>query len=44
MPYRRYKKTVFKKVKGKWVKRNTYPTMNRARRAVERFRSLEKKA
>ena len=43
MPYKRFKKTLYKKVRGKWKKKKTYPTANKARRAMMRLRGEENK-
>ena len=41
MPYRRFKKTLYKKVKGGWTKQKTYRTANQARRAMTYLRAKE---
>lgn len=43
MPYRRFKKTLFKKVQGKWTKKHTYKTAKDAKRAMESLRKEEEK-
>jgi hypothetical protein len=43
MPYRRFKKTLYKKVDGKWTKKKTFPSANRAREEMNRLREIEKK-
>lgn len=43
MPYKRFKKTLFKKVGGKWKKKKTFPTAHRARKAMRRLREQEGK-
>ncbi|UZE93060.1 MAG: hypothetical protein ACKKMV_02785 [Candidatus Nealsonbacteria bacterium] len=43
MPYRRFKKTLHKKVRGKWKKKKTFPTANKAREAMRRLREKEQK-
>ena len=43
MPYKRFKKTLHKKVGGKWKKKKTYPTANKARKAMMRLREKESK-
>jgi len=43
MPYRRFKKTLYKRVRGKWRKKKTFPTANKAREAMERLREQEHK-
>lgn len=42
MPYRRFKKTLFKKVKGKWKRVKSYPTQNASRKAMRRLVEKEK--
>lgn len=41
MPYKRFKKTLFKKVRGGWTKKKTFPTANEARTAMRRLREKE---
>jgi len=43
MPYKRFKKTLFKKVRGKWKKKKTYPTANDARTAMKYYKEKELK-
>lgn len=43
MPYKRFKKVLFKKTKGKWKKMKAYPTQNRARVAMRRLTEKEDK-
>ena len=43
MPYRRFKKTLYKKVRGKWKKKKTFSTANEARTAMKRLREKEEK-
>ncbi|XOA43059.1 MAG: hypothetical protein ACKKMO_01125 [Candidatus Nealsonbacteria bacterium] len=38
MAYKRFGGKLYKKVKGKWTKKKNYPTINKARRAMERLR------
>ena len=42
MPYKRFKKTLYKKVRGKWTKKKTYPTANKAREAMRLLRKKER--
>jgi predicted metalloendopeptidase len=41
MPYKRFRKTLYKKVRGKWTKKKTFPSANKAREAMKRLRKLE---
>jgi hypothetical protein len=41
MPYRRFKKTLYKKVRGGWTKKKTYRTAHEARKAMRILRSKE---
>ncbi len=41
MPYKRFKKTLYVKRGGKWTKKKTYPSANRARTAMTRLRAAE---
>lgn len=41
MPYKRFRKTLYKKVRGKWTKKKTYPSAHKARKAMRYFRSKE---
>ena len=43
MPYKRFKKTLYKKVKGKWKKKKTYPSANKARKGMMYHREKEAK-
>ena len=42
MPYRRVKKTLFKKIRGKGTKKKTYRSAKAAVTAMKRFRAEEK--
>ncbi len=41
MPYKRFRKTLYVKKRGKWTKKKTYPSANKARTAMTRLRALE---
>ncbi|XOB40851.1 MAG: hypothetical protein ACKKMP_03120 [Candidatus Nealsonbacteria bacterium] len=41
MPYKRFRKTLYVKKRGKWTKKKTYPSANTARTAMTRLRALE---
>ena len=43
MPYKRFRKTLYKKVGGKWKKKKTYPSANKARSAMMYYRAIELK-
>lgn len=43
MPYKRFRKTLHKKVGGKWKKKKTYPSANKARAAMMYYRAKELK-
>ncbi|MFQ6049833.1 MAG: hypothetical protein ACE5J0_02215 [Candidatus Paceibacterales bacterium] len=42
MPYKRFKKTIFKKVRGRWTKKKIYRTIHEARKAMKRLRAKER--
>ena len=44
MPYKRFKKTVYKKARGKWTKQKTYPSANKARKSMLYLRAKEEKS
>ena len=41
MPYKRFRKTLYVKKRGKWTKKKTYPSANTARTAMRRLRASE---
>ncbi len=41
MPYKRFRKTLYVKKRGKWTKKKTYPSANTARTAMTRLRAAE---
>jgi hypothetical protein len=41
MPYKRFRKTLFEKKKGKWTKKHTYRSANQAREQMLRMRKKE---
>lgn len=41
MPYKRFKKTLFKKVRGGWTKKKTFSTAHEARKAMRSLREKE---
>jgi hypothetical protein len=41
MPYRRFRKTLFRKKRGKWTKKKTYPSAKAASTAMKRLREKE---
>ncbi|MBD3208195.1 MAG: hypothetical protein GF370_01945 [Candidatus Nealsonbacteria bacterium] len=43
MPYKRFKKTLFKKVGGKWTKKHTYRSAKQAKDAKERLEKEEQR-
>ncbi len=41
MPYKRFRKTLFEKKKGKWSKKHTYRSANQAREQMLRLKKIE---